>query len=484
METAELIREPKTQPQISMLSINQKTIKSPVTVSGVGLHTGTSAKMTFKPAPPNHGFKFQRIDLPDRPYVNADVDNVVDVSRGTTLEQNGVRVSTVEHTLAALVGLDIDNVLMELDGSETPIMDGSSKMFVEALLKAGIQEQDAKRQYFDLPSNITYVDPQRKVEMIAMPAEDYQVTVMIDFNSPVLGRQHATVNNISEFKDEIASSRTFCFLHELEELLDKNLIRGGDLSNAIVVVDKVVSESELARLSKLFNQPKVEVKSEGILNNVQLRHQNEPARHKLLDVIGDLALVGVHLKAKIIATRPGHAANIEFAKKIKAQIKRLKLKRDAPVYDPNVDPIYDVKGIEKLLPHRHPFLLVDKIIELTDNYVVGIKNVTFTESFFTGHFPGNPIMPGVLQIEALAQTGGVLALRRYPDPYNYETYFIKIDKTKFKNKVVPGDTLILKMELMSPIRRGLCEMKATAFVGNKIVTEGELVAQIVRKPEK
>lgn len=478
------INSAQTNSQVEMKNDFQKTIRTFVTVSGVGLHTGEKATMTFRPAPPNHGFKFQRIDLPDKPIVDADVDYVVDVSRGTTLEKNGVRISTVEHTLAALVGLEIDNVLIELDSAETPIMDGSSKMFIDALLEAGIQEQNEKKVYFDLASNIQYIDPEKNVEMIAMPSDEYQVTVMIDFNSPVLGRQHASVSHIGEFKEEVASSRTFCFLHELEALLDHNLIRGGDLSNAIVVVDKVVSDDELNRLSKLFNQPKVEVRGEGILNNVQLRHQNEPARHKLLDVIGDLALVGASLKAKIIATRPGHAANIAFAKKIKAQMKRMKQLKDVPVYDPNQEPIYDIKSIERLLPHKHPFLLVDKIIELSDKIVVGIKNVTFNEPFFAGHFPGNPIMPGVLQIEALAQTGGILALKTYTDPINYETYFLKIDKAKFKNKVVPGDTLILKLELLSPIRRGICEMKGTAYVGNKVVTEAELVAQIVRKQVK
>jgi UDP-3-O-[3-hydroxymyristoyl] N-acetylglucosamine deacetylase/3-hydroxyacyl-[acyl-carrier-protein] dehydratase len=439
--------------------------------------------MTFKPAPVNHGFKFQRIDLPGMPIVNADADLVVDVSRGTTLEYNGARVATVEHSLAALVGMDLDNVLIEMDGVEVPIIDGSSMPFIEAMEKVGIEEQSAPREYFQLNTTIQYTDAAKKVEMTAVPAEDYQISVMVDYNSPVLGTQHATLHNISEFKPEFAASRTFCFLHELEHLVDNNLIKGGDLSNAIVVVDKKVSEEELNKLAKLFNREKVSVQHEGILNNVDLRYQNEPARHKLLDVVGDLALIGTPIKGKIFASRPGHASNVEFAKRIKAYIKSAKTRNIVPHYDPNEKPIFDIRQIEKSLPHRYPFLLVDKIIEMSDTHVVGIKNVTFNEQFFQGHFPGNPVMPGVLQIEAMAQTGGILALGTVPDPHNYDTYFVKIDKCRFKNRVVPGDTLIFKLELLSPIRRGICEMKGTAYVGNKIVTEAELIAKIVKKEE-
>ncbi|MBS1773847.1 MAG: bifunctional UDP-3-O-[3-hydroxymyristoyl] N-acetylglucosamine deacetylase/3-hydroxyacyl-ACP dehydratase [Bacteroidetes bacterium] len=462
----------------------QHTLKGSVSMPGVGLHTGEPVTMTLKPANPGFGIRFQRIDLPDKPVVKADCDYVVDTSRGTTLEYNGARVSTVEHTLAALVGMGIDNVLIELDGPEVPIMDGSSKMFMEAIESVGVQVQDAKRIVYTIDTNIHYYDPVKNVDMLAVPSNEYQITTLIDFNSPVLGTQHATLKHIAEFNNEIAPCRTFCFLHELEYLLDNNLIKGGDLSNAIVVVDKVVSQGELDRLAKVFNKTHIEVKQEGILNNIQLHFPNEPARHKLLDVVGDLALVGYNIKAHIIASRPGHATNVEFAKKIKQFIKKNKHLSDVPHYDPNQPAIYDITRIEKALPHKFPFLLVDKIIELSDNHVVGIKNATYNEHFFQGHFPGNPVMPGVLQIEALAQTGGILALNNYTDPENYDTYFLKIDKVRFKHRVLPGDTLILKLDLMNPIRRGICEMRGTVYVGNKLVTEAELVAQIIRKDKK
>lgn len=487
MSVESLIKEARKKTdkvQDTISSQYQHTLKGSVTLPGVGLHTGEQVNMTLKPANPGYGIRFQRIDLPEKPIVKADVDYVVDTSRGTTLEHNGARVSTVEHTLAALVGMGVDNVLIELDGPEVPILDGSAREVIDAIESVGVLEQEAKRIVYAIDTNIHFYDPVKNVDMLAVPSNEYQITTLIDFNSPVLGTQHATLKHITEFKDEVGPCRTFCFLHELEYLLDNNLIKGGDLSNAIVVVDKVVSQGELDRLAKVFNKANIEVKQEGILNNIQMHFPNEPARHKLLDVVGDLALVGHPIRAHIIASRPGHASNVEFAKKIKQFIKKNKHLSDIPHYDPNQQAIYDITQIEKALPHKFPFLLVDKIIELSDNHVVGIKNATYNEHFFQGHFPGNPVMPGVLQIEALAQTGGILALNNYSDPENYDTYFLKIDKVRFKNRVLPGDTLILKLELLNPIRRGICEMRGTVYVGNKLVTEAELVAQIIRKDKK
>ena len=461
----------------------QHTIEKNISISGTGLHTGVLVEMTLNPANPGFGYQFQRTDLPNQPIIKADCDLVTDTSRGTTLQVGDAKISTVEHILAALVGLGIDNCLIQVNGPEIPIIDGSSSPFIEIIEKAGVVEQDAAKAWYSIDENIFHYDDAKRVEMVALPALDYQITTLIDFNSPVLGTQHAALKTIKEFKSEIAPCRTFCFLHELEALLKNDLIKGGDINNAIVVVDQPVTEQEMNRLAKVFKREKIEVKSEGYLNNLELRFPNEPARHKLLDVIGDLALIGYPIKARIIANRPGHSSNVEFAKKIKQYIKKNKHVKDVPVYDPTATPVFALEQIEKTLPHRHPFLFVDKIIELTDTVIVGVKNVTFNEWFFPGHFPGNPVMPGVLQIEALAQTGGILCINAMPKG-EYDTYFLKIDNCKFKQMVRPGDTMLLKMELTSPIRRGICEMRGTVYVGGKVVTEADLVAQVVKRTNK
>lgn len=463
------------------MSTKQKTIKTSVSISGVGLHTGKKATLTFHPAPDNHGFKFRRVDMEGQPVVDADCDNVVDTSRGTTLEQNGARVYTTEHVLAAVAGCDLDNVLIDLDAPEVPIMDGSSWPFIEVLEKAGFVEQKAEREYFILKENLTYEDPVKKVEMLAVPQDEFRVTVMVDYNSEVLGTQHASMYSLNEFKENISRCRTFVFLHELEMLLQHNLIKGGDLDNAIVLVDRPISKEKLDHLRTVFNKPDVEVKDSGVLNNLKLHYYNEPARHKLLDIVGDLALVGVHMKVHILAARPGHAGNVEFAKKLKALVKKERAKKTPEVaFFPETPALLDVREIMKILPHRQPFLFVDKIIELTPTYVIGVKNITMNEFWTVGHFPDEPVMPGVLLVEAMAQTGGVFCLKTVPDPENYQTYFLKMDNVKFKQKVTPGDTCVFKLELITPIRRGLCHMQGTTYVNNKVVAEAEMLAQIVK----
>ena len=466
--------------------INQQTITRPISVAGKGLHTGEEVILTFKPAPEDHGFVFKRIDLENQPLVRACLENVVDTSRGTTIEENGVRVCTIEHTLAAFAGLELDNILIELNSSETPILDGSSIRFVEALLSAGIVEQDAPKKFIELKSNFEYFDAERNVEIIAIPSDKFRITTMIDYNTDVLGTQFALLDDISLFKDEIANCRTFVFLHELEYLLENNLIKGGDLDNAIVFVNRIISQTELDHLAVVFNKPKVTVLKEGILNNLELHFPNESARHKLLDIIGDLALLGGTLKAHIFAKRPGHYSNINFAKKIADFVENKNKNKRGQIesFDLTKPPLYDIIQIQKILPHRPPFLLIDKILEMDEKGIIGLKNVTMNESFFVGHFPDEPLMPGVLQIEAMAQCGGIFALKTVPDPENYLTLFLKIESARFKHKVVPGDTLIFKIILTAPIRRGICQMSGYAYVNNQIVMEADLLAQLVKKDKK
>ncbi|MFH6936980.1 bifunctional UDP-3-O-[3-hydroxymyristoyl] N-acetylglucosamine deacetylase/3-hydroxyacyl-ACP dehydratase [Flavobacterium sp. FlaQc-30] len=460
--------------------VKQKTIKNEISLTGVGLHTGKEVTMTFKPAPINNGFTFVRVDLQGQPVIEADANYVVNTQRGTNLEKLGVKIQTPEHVLAALVGCDLDNIIIELNASELPIMDGSSIYFVEAIEKAGIEEQDASRNVYVVKEVISFTDEATGSEILVMPSDDYQVTTMVDFGTKVLGTQNATLKSIADFKNEIANSRTFSFLHELESLLEHGLIKGGDLNNAIVYVDKEISDATMANLKKAFGKDEISVKPNGVLDNLTLHYPNEAARHKLLDVIGDLSLIGVRIQGKIIANKPGHYVNTQFAKKL-AKIIKIEQRNHVPVYDLNQEPLMDIHKIMAMLPHRPPFLLIDRIIEMSDRHVVGLKNVTMNENFFVGHFPEAPVMPGVLIVEAMAQTGGILVLSTVPDPENYLTYFMKIDNVKFKHKVLPGDTLIFKCELISPIRRGICHMQANAYANGKLVTEAELMAQIARK---
>lgn len=461
------------------LEIKQKTIAKEVTLSGVGLHTGKSVTMTFKPAPENHGYAFVRVDLEGKPIIEADANYVVNTQRGTNLEKHGVNINTSEHVLAALVGLQIDNCLIELDASEPPIMDGSSKYFIEILETAGFQEQDALVEEYVVKEVISYKDEKTGSEIMIMPADEYQITTMVDFGTNVLGTQNASINKISEFKSEISNARTFSFLHEIEMLLDNGLIKGGDLNNAIVYVDKELSPETMEKLRVAFGKDDISVKPNGILDNLTLHHPNEAARHKLLDVIGDLALIGTRIKGKVIANKPGHFVNTQFAKKL-SKIIKIEKRNKVPVFDLNKKPVKDINAIMEMLPHRPPFLLVDKILELSDSHVLGLKNVTMNEPFFVGHFPGAPVMPGVLIVEAMAQAGGILALSTVPDPENYLTYFLKINNVKFKKQVSPGDTLIFDLTLDEPIRRGICIMSGKAYVNGVLVAEAELMAQIVK----
>ncbi|MEY4964388.1 MAG: UDP-3-O-[3-hydroxymyristoyl] N-acetylglucosamine deacetylase [Bacteroidota bacterium] len=460
--------------------VKQKTIKTEISLTGVGLHTGKEVTMTFKPAPVNNGFTFVRVDLEGQPVIEADANYVVNTQRGTNLEKLGVQIQTPEHVLAALTGCDLDNVIIELNASELPIMDGSSKYFVEAIEKAGVEEQQAKRNVYVVKEVISFTDEATGSEILVMPSDNYCITTMVDFGTKILGTQNATMKCLSEFKEEFSDSRTFSFLHELESLLNNGLIKGGDLNNAIVYVDKEISADTMENLKKAFGKEELAVKPNGILDNLTLHYPNEAARHKLLDVVGDLSLIGTRIQGKVIANKPGHFVNTQFAKKL-AKIIKIEQRNFVPTYDLHQEPLMDIHKIMETLPHRPPFLLIDRIIEMSENHVVGMKNVTMNENFFVGHFPEAPVMPGVLIVEAMAQTGGVLVLSTVPDPENYLTYFMKMDNVKFKHKVLPGDTLIFKCDLITPIRRGICHMQANAYANGKLVAEAELMAQIARK---
>ncbi len=462
------------------MSEKQKTIKQDsVTLSGFGLHTGVKVNLTFKPAAENTGYRFRRIDLEGQPEVRAIADNVADTSRSTALEEKGARVGTVEHVLAAVYALGIDNIIIELDAAETPILDGSAAPFAKAILDAGIVEQDAEKQYFEIRENYKFSNPDKGIEIMAFPDKELSFNVMVDYNSSALAQQFASFDFGGDFVKEIAPCKTFVFASELAFLAQNNLIKGGTIDSALVIIDRDFPQAELDKIADLLNRPHVDGKGQGILNAQDLIFSNEPARHKLLDLIGDLALTGMPIKGKIIATRPGHASNTEFAKAIRADIKK-QLKNPKVYFDITKPAIIDINRIKQLMPHRYPFLLVDKIIEISETDIVGIKNITFNEPQFMGHFPDEPVMPGVLLIEAMAQCGGILVLNSVDEPEHYSTYFAKIDKVKFKNKVIPGDTLVFHLEFTEPIRRGIVMMKGQTFVNGSVVCEGEFVAMVTK----
>ncbi len=459
----------------------QRTLSRDISFEGIGVHTGIKSKITIKPAPEGHGIKFKRIDLDGQPVVDAVAENVIDTRRSTSIEKDGARVSTIEHLMASLYGMKIDNALIEISGPEVPILDGSAKYYVEAINRVGTVEQAEDKEYFVIKNTIDFTDEERGAEIVTFPDEDFSVHVMIEYKTAVIGHQYATLNSLDEFASQIAPAKTFILLSEVEYLFDKNLIQGGTLENALIILEKDVTQERLDALAEKLGRPKVKLtKDKGVLNEDILLFNNEPARHKLLDLTGDLALVGMPIKGKILATRPGHTTNVEFAKKIRQEIKRRKLKGTLPDFDLNAKPVMDINKIKDFLPHDHPFLLVDRVVYMDDSQIVGIKSITYDEYFFRGHFPHEPIMPGVIMIECMAQTGGLLVLNSVEDPQRYSSYFLKIDKVKFKRKVIPGDMLVMHMQLLEPIRRGIVVMQGRAYVNNELVLEGVFTAQIVK----
>lgn len=456
----------------------QNTLAASFSLQGKGLHSGLNIEVSFNPAPENHGYKIKRVDLPEQPVIDAVAENVINTQRGTVIGRKDIQISTIEHAMAALYAMGVDNCLIEVNAPEFPILDGSARHYVEEIQKVGLQEQNAARDYYIVKHKVEVKDEETGASIMLLPDDHFCVNTLISFNSPVLNNQFATMNDVKDFPTEIAASRTFVFVRELEMLLQNNLIKGGDLDNAIVIYDQKVSQEALDKLADMMNVPHQNIQELGYINNEPLVFDNEPARHKLLDVIGDIALIGKPIKGRVIATRPGHSINNKLARIIRKQIKLNDVQ--ASIYDPNAEPVMDINRIRELLPHRYPFLLVDKIIELGKNYIVGVKNITTNEPFFQGHFPQEPVMPGVLQVEAMAQTGGLLVLNTVDEPERYSTYFMKIDGVKFRQKVVPGDTLILRLELLAPIRRGISTMKGYVFVGDKLVSEAEFMAQIIK----
>ena len=456
----------------------QNTLADSFSLEGKGLHTGLNIHITFNPAPENHGYKIKRTDLPEQPIIDAVAENVINTQRGTVIGKKDIQISTIEHAMAALYAAGIDNCLIEVDAPEFPILDGSSRFYTEGINKVGLKKQTANKQYYIVKHKIEVKDEETGASIMILPEDNFSVNVLVSYNSPVLTNQYAVMDDLSQFPSEISASRTFVFVREIEMLIQNNLIKGGDLDNAIVIYDQKVSQDSLDKLADMMNQPRKSAEELGYISNNPLVFDNEPARHKLLDVIGDIALIGRTLKGCIIATHPGHSINNKLARMIRKEIKLNEVQ--APVYDPNKAPVMDINRIRELLPHRYPFLLVDKIIEIGDNYIVGIKNITANEPFFQGHFPQEPVMPGVLQVEAMAQTGGLLVLNSVEEPERYSTYFMKIDGVKFRQKVVPGNTLILRLELLAPIRRGISTMKGLVFVGDTLVSEAEFMAQIIK----